>query len=118
MFSFRVKLKRGVILYTVLFVALILGLLTVWFFKSSQNARATAFRFEQSEVVRRLARGAADEAFMVAFKQTADPKSDVGKWLITQADKWFDNTGSFKSIPIPVSLSQAQANEIVKQRWT
>ena len=108
--------KRGIAMFSALFVMIILSALVLQFHYMSRQAQSTAFRFQTSEVARQLAESAVDEAFMRIYKETANAESELAKKLIT---KHFDidctrhpnlknknNTGI--NIPVENTINEAK----------
>ncbi len=77
--------RQGIILYVVVMVFLCLSILALHFLRVSREARHVAFRFEKGEVVRQLAQAGMEEAFGRFFRETADPGSKAGVWLLQRS---------------------------------
>ena len=81
--------RRGIILYVVIMVFLCLSVLALHFLRVSREARQVAFRFEKSEMVRQLAQAGIEEAFSRFFRETANPGSPAGTWLVQRSQASF-----------------------------
>ena len=67
--------KKGVAIFFVLFVMVILGILITQFHLSSRQAQNSVHRFQTSEMARQLAAAAQEEAFKYLYDQTNNPNS-------------------------------------------
>lgn len=66
----QTKNKKGVAIFFVLFVMVILGILVVQFSVRSRQAQSTVHRFQTSEMARQLASAAQEEAFKYLYDNT------------------------------------------------
>jgi Tfp pilus assembly protein PilX len=109
--------KRGIAMFTALFVMIILGMLAVQFHYMSRQAQSDAFRFQASEIARQLAESAMDEAFLYIYQQT---QSSDGAFFddIVKRDNAIDcsnmslNNKDSKGKDVDVALTLAQAANI------
>ena len=67
--------KKGVAIFFVLFVMVILGILITQFHLSSRQAQNSVHRFQTSEMARQLAAAAQEEAFKYLYKETDNYES-------------------------------------------
>lgn len=67
--------KKGVAIFFVLFVMIILGILVVQFHLRSRQAQSTVHRFQTSEMARQLAAAAQEEAFKYLYEETDNYES-------------------------------------------
>ncbi len=67
--------KKGVAIFFVLFVMIILGVLVAQFHARSRQAQSTVHRFQTSEMARQLAAAAQEEAFKYLYEQTDNYES-------------------------------------------
>ncbi|MFZ2959360.1 MAG: hypothetical protein WA705_20935 [Candidatus Ozemobacteraceae bacterium] len=81
--------RRGFLLYTVIFIVVIVTIFSLQFHQMARHQQQIAFRFGQSEAARQVAEAAMDEAFMWVYQQTAEPSSEAGNWLIRRVSKEF-----------------------------
>lgn len=65
--------RRGVAMFAVLFVMVVLGLMVVAFHQMGRQAQSTIHRFQTAEMARQLAAAAQEEAFEYLNRQTAEP---------------------------------------------
>ncbi|MBR4570239.1 MAG: hypothetical protein IKO19_06180, partial [Candidatus Riflebacteria bacterium] len=71
----QTKNKKGVAIFFVLFVMIILGVLVAQFHVRSRQAQSTVHRFQTSEMARQLAAAAQEEAFKYLYEQTDNYES-------------------------------------------
>ncbi|MBF0502867.1 MAG: hypothetical protein HQM09_22220 [Candidatus Riflebacteria bacterium] len=95
--------RRGVLLPTIFFILTILALFAMQYSRWATYSRALAYRYEQSEVARRLAEAALDEAFARFCFETGKPGSTVRKLLIDNEK----SPGIAQAVAVPVILAQA-----------
>ena len=89
--------KKGVAIFFVLFLLLMLGTLIVQFFHTSRQAQSSVHRYQTSEMARQLASSAQEEAFDYLYKETgevyANPENSALRkipGLIIQKDSAID----------------------------
>ncbi|MBQ2592263.1 MAG: hypothetical protein II567_03170, partial [Candidatus Riflebacteria bacterium] len=71
----QTKNKKGVAIFFVLFVMIILGILVAQFHVRSRQAQSTVHRFQTSEMARQLAAAAQEEAFKYLYEETDNYES-------------------------------------------
>ena len=71
----QTKNKKGVAIFFVLFVMIILGILVAQFHLRSRQAQSTVHRFQTSEMARQLAAAAQEEAFKYLYEETDNYES-------------------------------------------
>lgn len=64
------KSRRGVAMFAILFVMVVLGLLVVQFHRMGRQAQSSAHRFQTAEMARQLAIAGQEEAFKYLYDQT------------------------------------------------
>ena len=67
--------KKGIAVFVVLFILVILSILIIQFHTASRHAQNTVHRFQTSEMARQLAAAAQDEAFKYLYDKTDNPNS-------------------------------------------
>ncbi|MFZ2958444.1 MAG: hypothetical protein WA705_16275 [Candidatus Ozemobacteraceae bacterium] len=97
--------RRGVLLPTVLLVLFVLGILAMQYSRWASYSQALAYRYEQSEVARRLAESAIDEAFARFFAETGKSGSLVRKRLIDNEK----NPSDVQGVAVPTTIGQASS---------
>jgi hypothetical protein len=118
--------KKGVAIFFVLFVIVILGTLFAQFSFSSRNAQRTVHRFQTSEMARQLAAAAQEEAFKylyditdnpdaIAYEQLKGKGKEILYKIISRSNeidmsKEF-NRDSIKGIDLDVSKTKTLAKE-------
>ncbi|MBF0547682.1 MAG: hypothetical protein HQM08_24800 [Candidatus Riflebacteria bacterium] len=93
--------KSGFVSYLFLFIVMFISILAIQFYKVAEQQRQSNFQFRQVEIARNIVEGALEEAYSWFFKETANPKSPSGQWLIAR------NSAPF-SIPLNVSIDEAK----------
>ncbi|MBF0409414.1 MAG: hypothetical protein HQM10_18890 [Candidatus Riflebacteria bacterium] len=99
------NLLRGFISYVLIFILMFVSILAISFHKLTGHQRQAAFHFQQHELARQIVEGALEEANMWFYRQTANPASDVGKWVITR---------TAANLVVPLEISSRQARTMVK----
>ncbi|MGM0599687.1 MAG: hypothetical protein ACQETH_07680 [Candidatus Rifleibacteriota bacterium] len=114
----RKNCKRGIAMFTALFVMIIIGMLAVQFHYMSRQAQSDAFRFQASEIARQLAESAMDEAFLYIYQQTQNEDGAFFDDIVNRRNEIDCTTMSLnnkdsKGKEIDVSLTRAQAQNIL-----
>ncbi|MBF0544761.1 MAG: hypothetical protein HQM08_10025 [Candidatus Riflebacteria bacterium] len=91
--------RNGVIAYVVIFVLMVLGVLTFQFHWVARQSMFFAHQFLLSDQARQVAEVAYEEAFSYFWKETANPSSPAGKWLIDGTSLNFPNLDLSTVIP-------------------
>lgn len=110
--------RHGVAMFSAIFVMLIIGMLAVQFHYMTRQAQSTAFRFQASEIARQLAESAMDEAFLYIHNETQKANGKLFDVIknrsggIDCSSTSMDNL-SGKGFPIPVDLTETQADTII-----
>ncbi|MBF0544130.1 MAG: hypothetical protein HQM08_06845 [Candidatus Riflebacteria bacterium] len=94
--------SSGFISYLFIFIVMFISILAISFHKSSEQQRQAAFRFQQGEIARQIIEGALEEAFTWFYRETSNPHSTAGQWVISRSQ-------SPLNIPIEVTTEQAKS---------
>ena len=92
--------RRGLILYLVLFVLMVLSIFTLAYHQAARQGRQFAFRLEQSDVARQLAEATMETAERYLDRESANPDSAIGQWLMA-------HDGTAKAIPVGLVTREA-----------
>jgi Tfp pilus assembly protein PilX len=109
--------KRGIAMFTALFVMIIIGMLAVQFHYMSRQAQSDAFRFQASEIARQLAESAMDEAFLYIYQQTQGEDGEFFNDIVSRSSAIDCSSMSLankdsKGKDVNVDLTVAQAADI------
>lgn len=114
--------KKGVAIFVVLFVMMVLGTLMFSFHMSTRQAQSSVHRFQTSEMARQLAAAAQEEAFKYLYDKTANPASAEGQKIIQRtgidmsANGGMDNRSSIGFIDLEIPATKELAVEMLGDR--
>lgn len=97
--------KGGMISFVALFALLVLTILSVRFHWFSRQSQFVANKYQQSDFARQVAEAAYEEAFSYFYKETENPFSAPGKWLIEGTVLIFPNIDLSTVIPVTIANS-------------
>lgn len=124
----RYNNKKGIAIFMVLFIMVVLGALMVQFHQNSRQAQNTVHRFQTSEMARQLASAGQEEAFDYLYKQTGDVYDssfnlkDIPRKVIEKnADIDMTSSGpasrnSVRGLDLPVPATRQLAEELMPGR--
>ncbi len=92
--------RKGIALWLVLLVLIVLGTLAFRYAWMASSGRAVVFRFEQSGIARDLADSASLEGLAWLQKRTASPETPESRWLL-------ERSPTPLPLPVPMTLEQA-----------
>ena len=116
--------NSGIAIFSAIFVLLVVSLLSITLHFYSRQARASAFRFQTSEVARQLAAAAIEEAFAHVLAQSEKPDGTFFRKLVERsADIDCSNLDlsekNQRGVEIPLELTTAQTKKMeIGSRFT
>lgn len=118
--------KKGIAIFMVLFIMVVLGALMVQFHQSSRQAQNKVHRFQTSEMARQLASAGQEEAFDYLYKETGEvydasfkPREIPEKIIkkdptIDMSSSGPEGRKSVKGIPLKIPATEALAGDIME----
>lgn len=126
--TIRRRNKKGIAIFMVLFIMVVLGALMVQFHQNSRQAQNTVHRFQTSEMARQLAAAGQEEAFDYLHNQTGNIydasfnlKDIPQKFIEKNSDIDMSSVGSsgrnsVRGLDLPIPVTRALAESLMPGR--
>lgn len=126
--TIRRQNKKGIAIFMVLFIMVVLGALMVQFHQNSRQAQNTVHRFQTSEMARQLAAAGQEEAFDYLHNQTGNIydasfnlKDIPQKFIEKNSDIDMSSVGSsgrnsVRGLDLPIPVTRALAESLMPGR--